>query len=293
MDIRKLEHFLAVAEELSFTKAAARLHVVQSGVSASVKALEGELGLPLFERTTQRVELSVAGQALLPQARRILSAVRDAHQAVEEVRVGLRGTLELGILYGITPAEVPASLAAFRADYPAVEIHLVAPGHAGSIDHAESLRQGTLELAYLMTTGPIPGLRLHALTTEPLLLACAADHPLAVQSTVDLVDLIDAAFIDFPLGWGVRGAVDRSFAAAGLEHRRTTLEINDLSTVLDLVRHRLGIAFVPQSFCARAPDLCFLPVREHVPSYQIVVASARERPLSPVAHTFLNAVLRR
>lgn len=292
MDLHKVEHFLAVAEELSFTKAAARLHVVQSGVSASVRSLERELGVPLFERTTQRVELSAAGQVLLPEARRILAAVRDAHQAVDEVRGGLRGTLDLGILYGLTPADVPASLAAFRADYPKVEIHLLGPGREGTGGHAEGLRQGRLDLAYLMTTGPLPDLELHPLTGECLVLACAADHPLASRPEIDLVDLLDADFIDFPVGWGIRTAVDRSYAAAGLQQRRTTLELHEISTVLDLVRHRLGIAFVPESFRAQAPDLCFLRVREYVPGYQISIAAARTRPLSPVARTFLASVVR-
>jgi len=194
-----------VAEELSFTKAAARLHVV---------------------------------------------------------RAGLRGTLELGILHGLTPAHVPQSLAAFRADYPLVDIHLVAPGHGGTADHAESLLEGRLDLAYVLATGPLPDLQLHTLTTEDLVLACAADHPLADRSTIDLVDLLDSPFIDFPPGWGIRSAVDRSYAAAGLQHRRTTLEMNEITTVLDLVRHRLGISFVPESLCAQAPDLHFLRVRE-------------------------------
>ena len=293
MDVHKLGHFLAVAEELSFTKAAARLHVAQSGLSASVKSLERELGTPLFDRTTQRVALTEAGRVLVPEARRILAAVRDAHQAVDEVRGGLRGTLELGILHGLTPAHVPESLAAFRADYPQVDIHLIAPGYGGTSDHAVSLLEGRLDLAYVMTTGSSPGLVLHTLTTEALVLACAADHPLAVRSDIDLGDVLDAEFIDFPVGWGIRSAVDRSFAAAGLHQRRTTLEMNEINTILDLVRHRLGIAFVPESFRAQAPDLRFLRVREYEPSYHIAIAADRARPLSPVARTFLAAVSRR
>ena len=293
MDIHKLEHFLAVAEELSFTRAAARLHLAQSGVSSSVKFLERDLGAALFERTTQRVELTPAGEALVPEARRVLAAVRDARQAVDEVRAGLRGTLELGVLHGLTPAHVPATLAAFRTDFPLVDIHLVAPGQGGTTSHAESLREGSLDLAYVMTTGPLPDLRLHVLSSEVLVLACANDHPLAALPGVDLAELSDTDFIDFPVGWGIRAAVDRVFAAAGVPQRRTTLEMNEISTVLDLVRHRLGVAFVPEHFREQASDLCFLPVRDYVPGYDLAIATDRKRALGPVARTFLSTVVSR
>ncbi|HEV2635381.1 MAG TPA: LysR substrate-binding domain-containing protein [Actinocrinis sp.] len=298
MDLNKLEHFLAVAEELSFTRAAARLHLAQSGVSSSVKYLERDLGVPLFDRTTQKVELTDAGQVLVTEARRVLAAVRDARQAVDEVRSGLRGTLELGVLHGLTPTHVPATLAAFRTEFPLVDIHLVAPGPSGATGHTESLREGALDLAYLMVAGPTPDLRVHVLSTETLVLACAADHPLvtgplAGRAGVVLADLADADFIDFPPGWGIRGAVDRVFAAAGLPPRRTSLEMTEISTVLDLVRHRLGVAFVPESFRDQAPDLRFLSILDHTPGYGVAIAADAVRPLGPVARAFLDTVLGR
>src|ERR1044072_6120085 len=92
MELRHLEYFVAVAEERNFTRAAARLHVVQSGVSAVIKSLERELGTELLERNSKRVALTNAGEVLLPRARAALDAVRDARDAVDEGRGGLRGT---------------------------------------------------------------------------------------------------------------------------------------------------------------------------------------------------------
>ncbi|MBO0774454.1 MAG: LysR family transcriptional regulator, partial [Actinobacteria bacterium] len=98
MELRHLEYFVAVAEELSFTRASRRLHVVQSGVSSAIQNLERELGSPLFDRDRHRVALTDAGQVLLPEARATLAAAQSAVDAVGEARAGLRGTLTIGTM---------------------------------------------------------------------------------------------------------------------------------------------------------------------------------------------------
>src|SRR4051812_49822701 len=125
MELRHLATFTAVAEEGSFTRAAARLHIVQSAVSAGVRALERELGAALFDRTTHRVQLTDAGSALLPEARATLAAARAAREAVDAVRGGLRGTVTLGIMQaGASGAiDIAAPLAALPPHHPHVELH--------------------------------------------------------------------------------------------------------------------------------------------------------------------------
>src|SRR5919198_4025886 len=149
MELRQLAVFVAVAEEASFTRAADRLHLVQSAVSASVRALERELGAALFDRTTRRVELTDAGEALLPEARNVLAAVGAAREAVDQVSGGLRGTLRIGTMQGqaMRAISVPRLLARFRAEHPGVEIQV---GHTGgSVLMAEHVRAGRLDLAFV------------------------------------------------------------------------------------------------------------------------------------------------
>ncbi|SNT58673.1 DNA-binding transcriptional regulator, LysR family [Asanoa hainanensis] len=289
MDIRKLEVFVAVAEEGGFTRAAERLRTAQSGVSTAIRALERELGATLLDRTTQHVELTEAGRALLPEALGILAAVEAARETVTQVGQGLRGRLRLGILYGLTPSGVREALATFRADLPGVEIWLTAPGPRGTLDHLDSLRDGALDLAVVLTQGPLPGFDQQVLATDEVVLACPADHRLAFsgRESVDLADLADEAFIEFPPGWGVRSAVDRAYVAAGLT-RRTTVQMNDLATILDLVRLGLGLAFMPRSIIEQADDLRFLELGGQPPSYRIVIATVAGRPLGPVARHFLR-----
>ena len=124
MELRHLQHFVAVAEDQHFTRAAERLMVSQSGLSASIRALERELQTPLFVRTTRRVTLTEAGRALLAEAERILAQVRAAHEAVAAVQGVLRGTLAVGTEQCIAGVDVAKLLAAFRRRHPDVEIRL-------------------------------------------------------------------------------------------------------------------------------------------------------------------------
>src|SRR5579875_126563 len=168
MDLRRLESFVAVAEESSFTRAAARLHVVQSGVSAAVKTLERDLGAPLLDRTSKRVRLTDAGAALLPRARATLAAAQDAADAVDEVRGGLRGSVRIGTMTAVGLVDLPALLGRFHREHPDVSLHLsVAP--SGSRGLVAALTEGTLDLAFVSLPGPPPAqLTLRDLGASPL-----------------------------------------------------------------------------------------------------------------------------
>ena len=145
MELRHLQHFVAVAEDQHFTRAAERLMVSQSGLSASIRALERELQTSLFVRTTRRVTLPEAGRALLAEAERILAQVRAAHEAVAAVQGVLRGTLALGTEQCIAGVNVAELLATFRRLHPDVEIRL---RQWGSAALAEEVAAGRLDLAF-------------------------------------------------------------------------------------------------------------------------------------------------
>src|SRR3954471_7298887 len=169
MELRHLATFVAVAEEGSFTRAADRLHVVQSAVSAGVRNLEKELGAELFDRSTHSVKLTDSGRALLPEARATLAAAQAARDAVDEVRGGVRGTVSLGTMQaqGMHAIDLAAILATFRAEHPAVEVDVRHSG--GSIEMAREVRDGRLDLAFVALPGDAPaGVELTHLATEPI-----------------------------------------------------------------------------------------------------------------------------
>src|SRR6478752_2621684 len=125
MELRQLEYFVAVAEERNFTRAAERVHISQSGVSAQIRQLERELGAELFDRTARAVTLTVAGKAALEHARQALAAARAVGQAVGEVTDLVRGSLRLGMVAGCTLTPLFDGLAAFHRAHPGVELALL------------------------------------------------------------------------------------------------------------------------------------------------------------------------
>jgi DNA-binding transcriptional LysR family regulator len=259
MELRQLEHFIAVAEELSFTRAARRLHVVQSGVSAAIRSLERELGCALFERTSQRVQLTGAGAALLPEARATLHAAQAAQDAVCAAQDTLRGTVNVGAMASVEVVDLPALLGQLHARHPAIDVRLRL-ATTGSAGLAHALLSGNLDVAFLSLPEHKPaGIDARELATVPLVLVVSAAHPLARRGAVALADLAGEPFVDFPPGYGNREVVDRAFAAAGIV-RRVALEVPDIDMGAALVRHGLGIAFLPAFVVARTAGLHVLDV---------------------------------
>ncbi|MFI6763054.1 LysR family transcriptional regulator [Micromonospora sp. NPDC050417] len=290
MELRHLATFTAVAEEGSFTRAADRLRVVQSAVSAAVRNLERELGVPLFERTTHRVQLTDAGRLLLPEARRTLAAAAAAREVVDQLRGGLRGTVRLGMMQAQRASAVSVArlLAEFRAEHPGVEVELRVGASAA---HAADLRSGRLDLAYLaLPSGSAAGLDLLPLDAQNMPLVCTSDHPLADRAEVELGDLAEETFVDTPPDWGNRIATDRAFAAAEVS-RTVRYEVGDLGSLIDFVRHRLAIAFVPPSAIVRDVGLRLIPVR-HGPVFRTSIAAPADRRLGAPARALLATAQR-
>jgi DNA-binding transcriptional LysR family regulator len=261
MELRHLQHFVAVAEDQHFTRAAERLMVSQSGLSASIRALERELRAPLFVRTTRRVTLTEAGRALLAEAERILAQVRAAHEAVAAVQGVVRGTLAVGTEQCIAGVHVAGLLAAFRRRHPDVEIRL---RQSGSGALAEEVAAGRLDLAFAYRTqADSDQLRSAPLAGESMYVLCHPDHRLAeaaAAAALTPADVADEVFVDFHPDWGPRRATDAAFAAAGAR-RTVALEVNDVHSLLDLVDENLGIAVVPRHFRHKREALTALPLK--------------------------------
>ncbi|WP_406601951.1 LysR family transcriptional regulator [Lentzea kristufekii] len=286
MELRQLEHFLAVAEECHFTRAAHRLHIAQSGLSASIRALEVELGAPLFLRTTRQVELTQAGRALLPEARRALSSVSAAKDAVAAVQGLLRGTLSVGSLQCLHVVHLPAVLARFHELHPGVEIRMRQSGNAELV---EEVRAGRLDLAFVTRQPKIADdLRVSTLASEPLVLACAPGSPFATRESIELSELAGQPFVDFNADWGTRDEADRALAAAGVE-RRVAVEVNDVHSLLDFVVFGLGVALVPQSFTLKTDRAHFVGLRGTAPVAETVVVTANT--VGAAASVLLDMVL--
>lgn len=284
MELRQLEYFVAVAEHRHFTRAARDLHVAQSGLSASIRALERELGTELFIRSTRSVELTDAGRALLTEARHTLNSAAAAREAVAAVRGLVRGRLVVGTIQCLGALDVAALLTRFHAAHPGVEIGL---RQGGSAELLAQVRTGDVDVAFVSVPANVPaGVTLTELGSEPMVLACAAEHRLADAAEVEPADLAKETFVDFQPGWITRDLADQVLAAAGVD-RTVPLEVNDVHWLLDLVAAGLGVALVPASFTRKRTKARFVPLASPAPRWRIAIATAAARRPSAAARALL------
>jgi DNA-binding transcriptional LysR family regulator len=289
VELRQLTVFVAVAEEGSFTRAADRLHVVQSAVSAAVRNLERELGARLFDRSTHKVSLSHAGRALLPEARATLAAAAGARDAVDAVRGGVGGSIVLGTMQaqGMRAIDVAGLLAEFRSEHPAVHVQI---HHGSSLEMTTKVREGELDLAFVAAPDQrFPGVELLPLASEPIVLAVPTDHPLAALTRVKLARLGTETMIDFPAGWGIRTANDRAFAAAGVT-RSIAYEVNDTASVVGFIRHGLAIGLLPASLVENPDGVVFVPIRGRGPQFLTAIAIPTNRRPTAATRALLNTL---
>ncbi|MFI5608552.1 LysR family transcriptional regulator [Amycolatopsis sp. NPDC051903] len=244
MELHQLEYFVAVAEEANFTRAAARMHVAQPGVSAQIRRLERELGQPLFDRSGRAVRLTDVGEAALPHARAALAAVAAVRETVAEHEGLVRGQVAMGMVTSAGPVALPDFLAGFAERYPGVEITL---GEANSDVMVDALRDGQLDVAVIGLADGVPaGLATQVVLDEALVAVVAPSDVLADRTEVTLAQLSERSLICLPKGTGLRGVLDRAFATAGL-HPRVTLEASDPNVLAQLAMRGLGVALVPES----------------------------------------------
>ena len=303
MEFRQLEHFVAVAEERNFHQAAARCHIVPSGLSASVRALEQELGSRLFHRTTRHVELTEAGWALLPAAHRTLAAAAEARSVVSDVEHLLTGTLSIGITRSHPAVDLPRLVARFHREHPHVVITVV---QAPPVPTIERVSLGTLDVAFSdLPASPPVGVHSEPVGSGPMVLACSPQCPLADSTGLTVEALRDQTFIDLTRGWFTRLAVDAAFLDHGIAHR-DTLEVSEIGTLLDLVGAGTGVAIVPGPDAggpfsrlhrkgevagtepgALHPDVCYVPLTAAGLAWSFGSVVLSRAPASPSARAFL------
>ena len=283
MDLRQLEYFVAVAETASFTRAAERVHITQSGVSAQVKALENELGARLFERTARTARLTDAGSAALRYARDALEAVADLRDAIDDVNGLVRGRLTVGMVTGCEIAPIFDALAAFHAEHPGIAVELV---EANSDELVNGVRTGSLDLALAGLAGEPPEhLASHVISSERLVALTPPDSELAARGRLAVGALPSYALICLPVGTGIRDVLDRARTARGL-NSSVALVATSPDTVAGLARRGLGVAVLAESMAAAHPDLVAVPI-DDLETRALLALVWRERS-SPALARFLR-----
>lgn len=285
MELRQLEYFVAVAEDANFTRAAGRLNVAQPGVSAQIKQLEREFGLPLLDRSGRTVTLTEAGQAVLPFARAALGAVAGSKQAVDELTGLVRGNVAIGTITSCPAVAIADMIDGFHRMCPGIEITLSQDNSDRLVD---LLRTGGLDLAViaLSASTSYSGVALKVFVDERMVAVVGDGDPFAGQKSLPIKAFQDRSLISMPVGTGIRSCVDEACARAGFTPR-IAFEANDPNMVLQLARRGLGVAFVPTSMAA-GPGLHTIAVASPALRGQLALAWRADGPVSPAATALID-----
>ncbi len=288
MELRHLYYFVAVAEELHFSRAAQRLHIAQPPLSQQIRNLEEELGVQLFERTKRRVELTDAGQVFLQQVRPTLRQIEEAVRSAQRASRGEIGRLVVGFNSSATYSVLPKILRVFRERCPEVELVL---HELTTSQQLERFHHNQIDTGILYLPVEESSLNILSVLKEPLVIALPETHPLATQPQISILSLINEPFILPPhhLGAGLYSQIMSLFQQAGFTPK-IAQEAILLQTAVSLVAGGVGIAIVPASVQnLQRTGVVYKSMQEQPPEVEIAVVW-RRNDSSLVLQKFLHVV---
>ena len=291
IELRHLRYFIAVAEELHFGHAAARLNISQPPLSQQIQILEQQIGARLFARTNRSVSLTEAGRQFLADSRQILSQVDDAAARAARLHHGETGELRIGFTSSAPFIKaVSDTLSTFRRRYPDVHIQT---RETNTREQIVPLNEGALDLGLMRNTHLPDTLVWERVLREPLLAMVPRDHPLASQTCVSLRELAREPFVFFDphVGTGLYDDI------LGLMRRydltpAITQEVGEAMTIIGLVAAGLGVSILPASFRrVQLLEMCWLPIEEQDAVSEMWLVGSKHHEQGEAARRFRESLL--
>ncbi|KAI9129936.1 LysR family transcriptional regulator [Acaryochloris sp. CCMEE 5410] len=289
IELRQLEYFVVVAEELNFRRAAERLHIAQPPLSRKIRQLEQEIGVELLHRTTRKTELTAAGQMYLPEAKRVLAQVKQASAVAKLAEQGKFGHLRIGFEGSSAYDIVPESVRAFKERCPDVTVfaHEMATG-----DQVQAIREGRVGVGFMVPLGFYgPDLKTKTILQEPLVAVLPRDHVSASQPVVNLSTLRDETFIICPRQYQC-GLYDHTITVcheAGFSPKLIQ-ETHEVQSILGFVAAGLGVALLPASVQRlQRSHITYRPFNPPLEKLNLVIAW-RSKNAPPMLPAFLDVV---
>ncbi|GCL63287.1 LysR family transcriptional regulator [Pseudaquabacterium pictum] len=247
IELRLWRQFTALAEELHFGRAAARLHMTQPPLTQAIQGLERQLGVPLFVRTRRSVALTPAGLALLPAVRRLLAAAEALPQVAQAAAAGLAGQLRLAFVSSVAYGPLPEWLRSFREAHPDVVLQL----REATLDvQLAAFDADEIDAGFLLhALGAVPpGFAAWPALTEPLVMALPASHPAAARPVLHLADVAAEPLVIFPrqIAPSLYDALLAAYRARGATPQ-IAQEAIQMQTIVNLVSAGMGLAWVPEA----------------------------------------------
>ncbi|MEM9219515.1 MAG: LysR substrate-binding domain-containing protein [Cyanobacteria bacterium P01_F01_bin.150] len=285
IELRQMRYFVAVAEELNFTRAAERLQIAQPPLSRQVQALEQSLGIMLLERTNRKVALTPAGAVFLEECRQVLAQVERSVSLAQQVAHGETGKLVVGFEGAAHNELILKIIRQFRAQFPNVDLVMQEMASGKQVD---ALERRKIDVGLIEPIASRDDIELMALLSEPLMVAMYDHHPLARERTVDLYQLANEDWVTGQRnsGCGLLLRILDACHQAGFTPK-IQQETNDLQMTLGFVASGLGVTLLPESRALPKEGVVYRPVQPPIADVQLAIAWWSGRR-SPVVDSFLQ-----
>ncbi|MGG4439289.1 LysR family transcriptional regulator [Brevibacillus fortis] len=288
MDIKHLHYFVTVCDQLSYSKAAQKLHISQPSLSNAIKNLEQEVGSPLLERNTRKMELTDAGKILYQKSLLLLSQMNMLKKEMDEVKLTGSGDLIIGIIESVKHW-IPKVIREYQGRFPSINIKLIEVLSGKAVK--ESLRKYHTHLLITNQFIDEEDIESFPLYDERLMLVLHKDHPLAEKDSVRLNDLASEPFIISTEGFQTREDILTAFALEQV-NPQIKFEIERFETALTLVRENLGVTIIPENYLSGSTDASLVRKTIESPALDrtVYLAYMKNRYLAPAVQAFLEEV---
>ncbi|CAM5783874.1 MULTISPECIES: LysR family transcriptional regulator [Brevibacillus] len=286
MELRQLEYFIAVCEEMHFSRASEKLCTTQSNLSQQIKLLESELGVPLFDRMGKRIAMTEAGKVLLEQSRHVFSHLAYARDAIAEMKNVQGGTLTIGVLPGDADLLFDALLVEFHRTYPQLSLSVIE-----STKVLEQVISGTIDIGVTTTPPPAERMTVLPLFHEEFALAIRADHPLAKEKAIPFAGLQHLKMVMFPPDHQVRQVISRYCLQEGFR-LQPHIETTTLSSLLTLVEQGIGACVLPRLLLENLnrKEIAIISLLDPTPCQDICIVHRSDRYMGFAARTFIDTL---
>lgn len=289
MELRQLEYFMTLCEELHFTRAAEKLGIAQPSLSQQIRLLEHEVGMPLFDRIGKKNALTEAGKILLHHSYNVVHELSQASAAISELQGLKRGTLKIGALLTVINYLLPPTVIGFQHDYPNVElsVHGLRTG-----DIYKGLLQNELDLGIVFLPMEHEDLEVIPLYKENLALAAPIGHPIAEEAFVTPYILKDTPSVLLPDTYFLRQVINEQCRSMGFTPQ-PLLEITTMETIINMVSEGVGITILPKAYLDYLdhPQIQTIPIQDPVITTQIGIIYRKNKYLCAASRVFMEQLI--
>ncbi|GIO31074.1 MULTISPECIES: LysR family transcriptional regulator [Paenibacillus] len=286
MEIRQLHYFMAVCEEMHFTKAAENIGVSQPTLSQQIRALEDELQMPLFDRIGKKIRLTEAGELLLRNAAAIMDTLQNVKDSIADLRHIQGGTIKVGIMPSDLDYRITRLVVDFHRDFPQVKLTVIA-----SIDILRQVLESEVDIGVGTNVPQTEHIVSIPLCTEEYVLTVSAKHPLAGRTSIGIEELKDVPMIMYPEGFMGRELVEEAVRPHGFR-LQSILETSSATSIINLVREGLGATVQPYPLIRQMNDPALHTIRIHggAPCRNLSIIYRSDRYLGQAAKVFMERI---